>query len=307
MQTYVGNSAYCFTHSLHMCLRISGMPDVPDVGMLECMTGMPFGACFLNLESPLFFPSPSSANPDAGLTRALETIGWTCALRRFEEASAATTALEEALSIGPVLIGPLDMGYLPYDPGRSLKRGADHFVVALKITGDVVQVHDPQLYPFAVLPLDDLAKAWNAKHLGYSEAAYTFRCGFRGQRVVSPEQMIEQTLSMVKQLVASSPAGPVVYGGPQAYQQAAELLRKNPGDAFTESLKQFALPLGARRCIDAAVFFDAAGMPEAASLMVRKAEVFGQTQYYAVQNDWERIAEGFTRLSGIESELAGTL
>lgn len=49
------------------------------------------------------------------------------------------------------------------------------------------------------------------------------------------------------------------------------------------------------------------GKPNAVALMVNKAEFFGQTQYYAVQNDWKRTTEGFGRLSTIESELVGAL
>lgn len=44
---YSGNSAYCYSNSLHMCLQHTGMPHLPQVSLVERMTGMPFGACFL--------------------------------------------------------------------------------------------------------------------------------------------------------------------------------------------------------------------------------------------------------------------
>ena len=305
---YTGNGAYCFTNSLHMCLRHAGMASAPDVSLLECTTGMPFGASFLKLPSPLFFPSPGSGtSPDRGLTRAIETVGWTCEVLRFEEAATAVWALREALDKGPALIGPLDMGYLPYDPIHTHKRGGDHFVVALKMVGDLVQVHDPQLYPFAMLPIADLAQAWNSRHIGYSAAAYTLRCDFRAQRSVSTEQMLAEILSTAREMIASAPAGPVSYGGPQAFTGAAEVLRGNPPDAFTGFLMHFALPLGARRCLDAASFFDRIGKPEAVHLMLGKAEAFGQAQYHAVQKDWKRTAELFDRLSSLEAQVAGAV
>ena len=40
---YTGNGPYCYSNSLHMCLTQAGMPAVPPVSLLECMTGMPFG------------------------------------------------------------------------------------------------------------------------------------------------------------------------------------------------------------------------------------------------------------------------
>lgn len=84
MIAYTGSSAYCFSHSLHMCLTAAGMSNVPAVSLLECATGVPFGASFLMLEIPLFFPSPAGkASPEVGLARAIETIGWTCETLRF--------------------------------------------------------------------------------------------------------------------------------------------------------------------------------------------------------------------------------
>ena len=80
--SYSGNSAYCYSNCLHMCLAHTGMTPMPSVGLVECMTGMPFGACFLKEDPPLFFPSPACIDPDIGLSRAVETLGWTCTLWR---------------------------------------------------------------------------------------------------------------------------------------------------------------------------------------------------------------------------------
>lgn len=307
LMAYTGNSAYCFTHSLHMCLTHAGMPDVPNVGVFECMTGMPFGAFFLQQELPMFFPSPSLVNPDDGLTRALETVGWTCEVRRFGNVDSAFEAVREALGRGPVLLGPLDMGYLSYDPDHTHKRGADHFLVALKIDGDLLQVHDPQFFPFALLPITDLKKAWDATGIGYAAAAYSFRCNFRSQRSVSRDQMLVETLKTAREAIGSTASGPVMYGGPQAFEMVASVLRTDPSDKFTEVLLSFALPLGARRCLDAACLFDAAGQSEAARLSVAKAEAYGHAQYYAVRNDWKATAAVFDSLSLTESQIANLI
>jgi hypothetical protein len=50
------------------------------------------------------------------------------------------------------------------------------------------------------------------------------------------------------------------------------------------------LPLGARRCTDAARFLEEVGKDDAAKLFINKAEVFGQAQYYVVQRQWDRTA-----------------
>lgn len=304
---YSGNSAYCYSNSLRMCLELASMQDVPAVGLIECMTGMPFGATFLQLEHPLFFPNPVPTDPDRGLTCALETLGWTCETWRSNEAEATRAKLEEALQACPVLLGPLDMGFLPYDPDHSHKRGADHFIVALRQEGEMVQVHDPQLYPFATLPLDDLVRALYGKDLGYTEQAYTLRFNFQAQRKDTRAAILAAALENARELARAHPAGPVAYGGPDAFTRAADILRSSPTDDFVGLLTQFALPVGARRSSDAACFLQEAGKSEVAKLFITRAEAFGKAQYYAAQRQWDIAAGLFDDLARTETEIAGSL
>jgi hypothetical protein len=303
---YSGNSAYCYSNSLHMCLQHAGMPHLPPVSLVECMTGMPFGACFLQRETPLFLSSPASITPDDGLTRALAILGWACTVWRGDEADLAQAAFLDVLRDGPVLLGPLDQGFLPYDPRHAQRRGGDHFIVALKCEADRVLVHDPQLYPLATLPLTDLMRAWYAKDLGYA-CAYTLRGGFREQRRVSQEHMLTETLRTAQELTHTTPTGPVAYGGAAAFTLAAEVLRHRPSGAFIALLTHFSLPIGARRCLDAAGFLTVVGQTTAARLMGDKAEAFGQAQYYAVQQDRRRTAELFEHLAQVEAQMAQSL
>ena len=305
--TSSGNSAYCFSNSLHMCLGHAGMAGRPSVSTVECMTGMPFSAAFFQVDPPLFFPSPATTDPDSGLTRALQTMGWGCELWQSDDESEAQYVLEEAIEEGPVLLGPLDLGYLPFDPNHARKRGSDHYVVALKRAGELVQVHDPQLYPFAVLPMADLMRAWNAKELGYGSSEYTLRRDFRVERGVSREQMLLDTLKAARALSQDTPAGPIAYGGAAAFTMAAETLAAGPPDALAGHLIYFALPLGARRCLDAAGFLAESGRTEAARLTAQKAEVYGRAQYHAVQGDWRQTAVLFEHLAPLESEIAQKL
>ena len=304
---YSGNSAYCYSNSLRMCLEQAGMDHLPATGLIECMTGMPFGATFLQLENPLFFPNPTPIDPDSGVTSALETLGWECKLWRSNEADAASAKLRGVLSSGPVLLGPLDMGFLSYDPNHQHKRGGDHFVVALKLQGGMVQVHDPQLYPFAILPLDDLIRALYAKDLGYAEQAYTLRFDFQAQRRDTRHAMLDATLQNARELIHAHPAGPVVYGGPGAFTRVSEMLRQDPMGNFIDLLIHFALPVGARRSTDAAYFLEEVGEAETANLFITRAETFGKAQYYGVQQKWDDVAGLFDDLAQIEAEIAAHL
>ncbi|MCY3713572.1 MAG: hypothetical protein OXH02_09810 [Gemmatimonadetes bacterium] len=300
---YTGNSHYCYSNSLHMCLQHAGMADLPEPGLLECMTGMPFGALFLQFETPLFFPSHADLNPNSGMSRALSILGWTCTQWEGENVESALEALKANLKNGPILLGPLDLGFLPYDPNHRLKRGGDHFIVALKLEDGRVQVHDPQFYPFAVLPVDDLLRAWNATDLGYATSAYTLRGDFREDLRVSIDDMLKATLENARELIHAAPSGPVFFGGSQAFRMAAEVIRGGPPKAFAGLLVQFVLPIGARRCLDAADFMKSADQAETAEWLVKKAESFGLAQYYTTQEDWNRAKGLFEALAEIEDRI----
>ena len=301
---YTGSSHYCYSNSLHMCLKQAGMANLPEPGLLECMTGQPFGTLFLKFETPLFFPSHADLNPHSGLSRALLILGWSCTEWQGDDAEPALEALKENLKKGPVLLGPLDLGFLPYDPNHRLKRGGDHFIVVLKLEGDRVQVHDPQFYPFAVLPVDDLMRAWNATDLGYTTCAYTLRGDFREERRVSTDDMLKDTLENARELIHSATSGPVFFGGSKAFRLAAEVIRGKPPQGFAGMLVHFVLPIGARRSLDAADFMKSVGKTEAAEWMVKKAESYGLAQYHATQEDWKRTEALFEELAEIEDSIA---
>lgn len=304
---YSGNSAYCYSNSLRMCLEQASITDLPEVGLIECMTGMPFGAMFLQLEQPMLFPNPTPIDPDSGLTRALEILGWTCELWRSNKAESVSPQLREVLDTGPVLLGPLDMGFLPYDPSHEHKHGADHFVVALRLQEERVQIHDPQLYPFAILPLDELVRSLYATDLGYAKQAYTMRFNFKPQHKYTRSAILDGTLRSARELIRDHSTGPVVYGGPNAFTRAAELLRQGATDEFANMLTYFVLPVGARRSIDAVSFLAEVGNMDAANLFIDRAEMLGKTQYYAVHKHWDVVAHSFDELARTETELASCL
>ena len=166
MLPYVGSGDYCYANSLHMSLLGSGAnPDiVPSPGFLECLTTMPFGNTYLTGAQLFFF---DGLDPHQGLTVRIEALGWTCRLERGGDEQAALVRLRAASQHGPVLLGPLDMGYLTYQPNYRLLSGADHFLVVLAVEEDHLVVHDPKGFPYATLPLETLLLAWRAERLEY--------------------------------------------------------------------------------------------------------------------------------------------
>lgn len=120
--------------------------------------------------------------------------------------------LRDAVSLGPVLVGPVDAGFLSYNPNHLSMGGGDHFVMVLAVEEETVLLHDPNGFPCAILPFSDFLPAWKAEHLG-SQTPYTLRWQFQRVEQVSRAEMIARTLPAIRANLVTNPGGPVVYGG----------------------------------------------------------------------------------------------
>lgn len=299
MIPYVGSGDYCYANSLYMSLLGSGAnPDhLPSPGFLECLTTMPFGNTYFTSTKLVLF---DGFDPDQGLTRAIETLGWTCQLERGGNEQEALRRLRTASQRGPVLLGPLDLGHLRYHPNYAFLGGADHFVVALEVSQDYVLVHDPKGFPYATLPFDDLLQAWRAERIPYIDETYTMRSDFHPRETVSRKAMIARTLPYIRGNVQRDPGGPEVYGGVRALHMLAQTLRAEVPEHLAAHLLYFAIPLAVRRNLDAQAFLAEGNQPEAAALLERQARLLGQAQYPGVQHSWSEVAALIDQVADVE-------
>jgi hypothetical protein len=295
MIQYTGNGAYCYANSVHMCLQAAGAEPLPEPGFIECLTLSPFGASYSDALG--FFPSPANSNPDFGVTLALRHAGWECEEWHADENDRlqALTFLGEALTRGPAMVGPLDMAGLSYHARRG---GGDHYLVALDMKDQRIVVHDPAGFPLAEVPNDDLLTAWGAR-LGYGQP-FTLRSQFRCVERLPLSEMTNRAVDSLRDLLATTPAGPIRYGGPDAFHRTADFIRGGDPPAPLRGMAYFALQLGAHRCQDAAGFLNAAHLPDAAAAMARKAELYGRAQYDAVRENWAAVAAIFDGLANAE-------
>jgi hypothetical protein len=288
-----------------MSLQAAGMHPLPDTGFLECLTTLPFGKMYLDLaDGPIAFFSNLAVNPDQGLSLALKALGWTCEERRGQTADEALASLRAAVSEAPALIGPVDLGYLSYNPFARDLAGGDHFVLALAIEDETILLHDPWKFPCASLPISEFMQAWRAERIDYAEQPYTFRAHFSQLEQVSLEETIARTLSTIADNLKVEQNGPVAYTNVHALHMLAASLRSNHvPSSISESLTTFVLPLGARRGLDAAAFLREAKQSRAAHCMEQQAMLCGQAQYLAAHNRFSEVADLITRLSEVEQEL----
>lgn len=304
MLPYIGSGDYCFSNSLHMSLLGSGAPpeSLPTTGFIECLTTLPFGYTYLKETELFFFSGP---NPDFGLTRAIETLGWECQMEAGGTESEALARLRAAVQHGPVLIGPLNMGHLTYNPNYPYLDGADHYVVVLSMEEGQVLVHDPKGFPSAALPIEELLSAWRAEKLAiaYTDVPFIQRSAFRHTQPSSRKTMIERTLPLIGRCLRQELWKPGVYGGVKALHMLAQTLDAGVPDHLATHLFYFALPLGLRHKVDAQAFLKEANQPKAVELIQEQACLLGEAQYAGVQHNWSAVATRIEQVAGLEERL----
>ena len=307
MLGYIGNGPYCYANSGAMLLESVGESVEPR--LLEVLSGVGLGA-FWVAESQTLFLSGWASSPDVGMSRAFGLLGFQVAeVAESDDAPMPVAALARQLQEGPVMLGPLDMGELPYHPDSRGANGIDHFVLALGVEDGAVVVHDPAGYPAMPIDIEALDRAWRAELIGYRRGAY--RRWHSPTRIKKPalEEIAEAAIQSFTQAYRDSRAtvhpGTVV--GPEAIEALVATIKdRELAQQGLEHLRRFALPLGTRRALDFAWFLrDVA--PKLADLKSRQAWRLGRAQAAAVRCKWEPLAEHLMHLAGLENEMEAAL
>lgn len=116
-------------------------------------------------------------DPDLGLDRACAVLGLQVEIA-WHDVSAGARALAQLdswLRIGPVLLGPLDLGALSYHETAVTLQGCDHYLVALGRTEDTLIVRDPEGFVHTVLDERSLLTAWAAGRVPEGRGAFSMR------------------------------------------------------------------------------------------------------------------------------------
>ncbi len=302
---YIGSGSYCFSNSLAMVLG----DDSPDPAVIEVLTGSPFGFQLIDGTLPLF--DPFGWDPEAGLDTAIELLGHECVRSDGDDSDEAVDRLREAAARGPVVVGPVDMGLLLYQPGSGTANGADHYVAVEAVEGDTVVFHDPHGYPYATLPVGAFLEAWRAEEISYVDRPFVLRTEFERRREVSAEDALRASLP--KSLAWLSGRGdvempPGSLGNGAGLERLAEQVASGELDPdIRQMMENFAVRTGARRLADVAVCLAGIGHSRPAGILAEQARILGGVQYPLVTGDDRALAEGRRRLASTYDELREAL
>lgn len=153
MQMYFGDVSLCYSYSLAMALDGYGYDFKAE--FLEAIMAMGNGASIVKEDDqhPLVFFD--NGMPDLSISHSLKILGFD--YEDFYLKDGAEVDLEEIkgkletfLSNGSVVLGPLDMGHLTYNPNHTILYGVDHFVTVYDIDDQYLYLHDPASFPLVI-------------------------------------------------------------------------------------------------------------------------------------------------------------
>ena len=202
MQIYFGDVSLCYTYSLAMALHSYGYDVRPEI--LEAIMVMGNGASIVKEDEkhPLVFFD--NGMPDSSISHSLNILGFTYDEYYIKDSNdvdllSIRKMLSKFLLRGPVVLGPLDMGYLTYNPNHIHLYGVDHFVSVYDLDDDFIYFHDPAGFACMKMSFSEFSKAWEAKNIDYKRGSFSMWGNFKKIKSPTSKEIYQKTSMLMKQ------------------------------------------------------------------------------------------------------------
>jgi hypothetical protein len=256
----------------------------------------------------------SNGVPHTGVSKALDILGFTFVEISSTNGIQVEEILTSAIKQHPVMLGPLDMGYLSYMPNHKYLYGCDHYVLVFRLEDGMVYLHDPAGYPNVMLPLDELISASKTSQLQYrlypKDLTYHYWCVPKRVKHPNHQQIYEEAIRHFRQ-VYKDIEGQSLENNWKFGRDAIMALKEHvqEGDLDPElkgHLTHFAFQVGAKRALNYSEFFQSKN-DVLAKLKLLQSEVFGKCQLLAVQENWHTLGEILNELADLENKFQDAL
>lgn len=285
MQMYFGDVSLCYSYSLAMALDSYGYDFKAE--FLEAIMVMGNGASIVKEDErhPLVFFD--NGMPDLSISHSLKILGFD--YEDFYLKNGAEVDLEEIkrkletfLSNGPVVLGPLDMGHLTYNPNHTILYGVDHFVTVYGIDDQYLYLHDPAGFACMKVTFKDILEAWKAEAIDYKRGAYSMWGNFKRLKTPSQTEIYQETAKIIKSRYLNGQNGVL-----KCYAKA---VAENGLNTEQKQLHQyFSFKLAAVRNLYLSKFLKDHD-PEGARLKEELATLFGQAHLSCLKEDYQELA-----------------
>ena len=295
MQMYFGDVSLCYSYSLAMALDAYGYDFKAE--FLEAIMVMGNGASIVkeDEEHPLVFFD--NGMPDLSISHSLKILGFD--YEDFYLKDGAEVDLEEIkgkletfLSNGSVVLGPLDMGHLTYNPNHKILYGVDHFVTVYALDGQYLYLHDPAGFACMKVAFNDILEAWKAEAIDYKRGSYSMWGNFKKVKSPSQTEIYQETARIMKDRYLNGQSGVL-----ECYAKA---VAKNGLNTEQKQLHQyFSFKLAAVRNLYLSKFLKDHD-PEGARLKEELASLFGQAHLSCLKEDYQELAHLLYQIAEVD-------
>ena len=295
MQMYFGDVSLCYSYSLAMALETYGYDFKAE--FLEAIMVMGNGASIIKEDEqhPIVFFD--NGMPDLSISHSLKILGFD--YEDFYLKDGAEVNLEEIkrkletfLSNGPVVLGPLDMGHLTYNPNHIILYGVDHFVTVYALDGQYLYLHDPAGFACMKVAFKDILEAWKAESIDYKRGAYSMWGNFKKVKSPSQTEIYQETARIMKNRYLNGQNGVL-----ECYAKA---VAENGLNTEQKQLHQyFSFKLAAVRNLYLSKFLKDHD-PEGARLKEELATLFGQAHLSCLKEDYQELAHLLYQIAEVD-------
>ena len=295
MQMYFGNVSLCYSYSLAMALDAYGYDFKAE--FLEAIMVMGNGASIVKEDDqhPLVFFD--NGMPDLSISHSLKILGFD--YEDFYLKDRAEVDLEEIkrkletfLSNGPVVLGPLDMGHLTYNPNHTILYGVDHFVTVYGIDDQYLYLHDPAGFACMKVTFKDILEAWKAEAIDYKRGAYSMWGNFKRLKTPSQTEIYQETAKIIKSRYLNGQNGVL-----KCYAKA---VAESGLNTEQKQLHQyFSFKLAAVRSLYLSKFLKDHD-PEGARLKEELASLFGQAHLSCLKEDYQELSNFLYQIAEVD-------
>lgn len=295
MQMYFGDVSLCYSYSLAMALDSYGYDFKAE--FLEAIMVMGNGASIVKEDErhPLVFFD--NGMPDLSISHSLKILGFD--YEDFYLKNGAEVDLEEIkrkletfLSNGPVVLGPLDMGHLTYNPNHTILYGVDHFVTVYGIDDQYLYLHDPAGFACMKVTFKDILEAWKAEAIDYKRGAYSMWGNFKRLKTPSQSEIYQETAKIIKSRYLNGQNGVL-----KCYAKA---VAESGLNTEQKQLHQyFSFKLAAVRSLYLSKFLKDHD-PEGARLKEELASLFGQAHLSCLKEDYQELSNFLYQIAEVD-------
>ena len=211
--------------------------------------------------------------------------------------------LAQHLVDGPAILGPVDMGLLPYHPKPHKKSGVDHFVIGYAMDESRIFLNDPWGYPHVSVDYDQLVKSWRAELIPYRRGWYRYWTKPVRRQKPTASDLRRRAVQAYCDSYRSSELSSRSIGfkcGSEAITEFTDRIHDYPSDGAELGCLNFMLPVSSKRSLDFAEFF--AGFKEELSQLKRnESAMLGQAHVANVLRDLRGLADSLNVIAELEA------